>query len=322
MIWRQNGPGVELAWPRINNSRVNSNPANYIGRYAPSPTGPLHFGSLVAAVGSYLDARAQLGQWRVRMEDVDEPRCSQVHADDILRALEAFGLEWDGAVLYQSGRKQHYQAALDRLIESGHAYACACTRKEIADSSLKGIEGPVYPGTCRGGLKGRAARTWRVRVDDAIICFDDRLQGRHCQHLANDVGDFVVRRADGYFAYQLAVVVDDADQRVNHVVRGADLLVSTARQIQLQRLLGFPSPDYLHLPVALNQAGQKLSKQTLAPGLDASNASRDLFNALSFLGLDPPVALQSIPAAEVLQWATEVWRRKFSLSSASSASSV
>jgi glutamyl-Q tRNA(Asp) synthetase len=282
----------------------------------------LHFGSLVAAVGSYLDARAQLGQWRVRIEDVDEPRCSQAHADDILRALEACGLEWDGEVIYQRWRKEYYEAALDGLMAAGHAYPCACTRREIADSSLKGIEGPVYPGTCRAGLKGRAARAWRVRVAGAPVCFDDRLQGRYCQHLASDIGDFIVGRADGYFAYQLAVVVDDAEQGVTHVVRGADLLVSTSRQIHLQRLLGYPSLEYLHLPVVMNQAGQKLSKQTLAPALDEKNASSDLFSALNFLGQHPPPGLRFASVAEILQWAIEDRRSNFSLSSASSASSV
>jgi glutamyl-Q tRNA(Asp) synthetase len=278
----------------------------------------LHFGSLVAAVGSHLDARAHLGQWLVRMEDVDEPRCSQVHANDILCALEACGLKWDGEVIYQSRRKPHYQAALDRLIKAGQAYPCACTRREVADSSLKGIEGPVYPGTCRAGLNGRPARAWRVRVGEAPVCFDDRLQGHHCQHLTADIGDFVIRRADGYFAYQLAVVVDDAEQGVTHVVRGADLLVSTARQIHLQRLLGYPSPEYLHLSVVMNQAGQKLSKQTLAPALEAKNAGRDLVAALEFLGLQPPLVLQTACASEILQWAIAQWRRSFSLSSASS----
>jgi glutamyl-Q tRNA(Asp) synthetase len=282
----------------------------------------LHFGSLVAAVGSYLDARAQLGQWLVRMEDVDEPRCSQVHANDILRALEACGLKWDGEVIYQSRRKQHYQAALDRLIEAGQAYPCACTRREVADSSLKGIEGPVYPGTCRAGLNGRPARAWRVRVGEAPVCFDDRLQGHHCQHLATDIGDFVIRRADAYFAYQLAVVVDDAEQRVTHVVRGADLRVSTARQIHLQTLLGYATPDYLHLSVVLNQAGQKLSKQTLAPALEPRNAGRDLVAALGFLGLHPPLVLQAAAVAEILQWAIEQWRHKFSFSSACAASAA
>lgn len=307
---------------RINNSWVNSSPFLYIGRFAPSPTGPLHFGSLVAAVGSYLDAHAHLGQWRVRIEDVDEPRCSQAHADDILRALEVCGLEWDGEVIYQSRRKQHYQAALDRLIEAGQAYPCACTRREIGDSSVKGIEGPVYPGTCRAGLWGRAARAWRVRVDEAPVCFDDRLQGHHCQHLATDIGDFVVRRADGYFAYQLAVVVDDAEQGITHVVRGADLLVSTPRQIYLQTLLGYATPDYLHLPAVLNQAGQKLSKQTRAPALHEKNASRDLFSALNFLGQHPPAGFRFAPVAQILHWAIEDRRSNFLLSSASAVPSV
>ncbi len=307
---------------RINNSQVNPSLCGYIGRFAPSPTGPLHFGSLVAAVGSYLDARAQQGQWLVRMEDVDEPRCSQVHADTILRALEARSLNWDGEVIYQSPRTPHYQAALDRLIGAGHAYPCACTRREIADSSFKGIEGPVYPGTCRAGLNGRPARAWRVRVDDTTLCFADRLQGRHCQQLASDIGDFVIRRADGYFAYQLAVVVDDAEQGVTHVVRGADLLVSTPRQIHLQTLLGYATPNYLHLPVVLNQAGQKLSKQTLAPALEVRNAGRDLVAALVFLGLHPPLDLQSASAVEILQWAIEQWQRYLSISSGCPAPAV
>jgi glutamyl-Q tRNA(Asp) synthetase len=277
----------------------------YTGRFAPSPTGPLHFGSLIAAVGSYLDARAHGGQWRLRMEDIDEPRCSQAHADAILRVLEACGFEWDGEVIYQSRRKERYQAALDRLIESRHAYPCACSRSEIADSSITGIEGPVYPGTCRGGLHGRTARAWRVRVDSEPVCFEDRLQGEHCQNLETDIGDFVIKRADNYFAYQLAVVVDDQDQGVTHVVRGADLLASTPRQIHLQRLLGYPMPDYLHLPVAVNEAGQKLSKQTLAAPLEADQAGPALVAALRFLGQKPEDELGRAKGAAILAWAAE-----------------
>lgn len=277
----------------------------YTGRFAPSPTGPLHFGSLIAAVGSYLDARTHGGLWRVRMEDVDEPRCSQAHADEILRVLEAYGFEWDGEVVYQSRRKQHYQAALDKLIGSGSAYPCACSRSEIADSSISGIEGPVYPGTCRGGLRGRVPRAWRVRVNQEPVCFDDRLQGRHCQNLEADIGDFVIKRADNFFAYQLAVVVDDAEQGITHVVRGADLLASIPRQIHLQGLLGYPAPEYLHLPVAVNEAGQKLSKQTLAAPLDAANAGPALLGALTFLGQSPPEGLVRATGAEILAWALE-----------------
>ncbi len=241
------------------------------------------------------------------MEDVDEPRCSQAFADEILHMLEACGFEWDGEVLYQSRRKQHYQAALDRLVESRHAYPCACSRREIADSSLSGIEGPVYPGTCRGGLHGRSPRAWRVRVDPQPVCFNDRLQGEHCQNLEADIGDFVVRRADDFFAYQLAVVVDDAEQNITHVVRGADLLASTPRQIHLQRLLGYATPSYLHLPVAVNEAGQKLSKQTLAAPLEPGKAGPALVAALGFLGQRPPPELSEAGVAEIWQWAIANW---------------
>lgn len=279
----------------------------YVGRFAPSPTGPLHFGSLVAAVGGYLDARAQGGRWLLRMEDLDEPRCSQIHADEILRLLEACGFEWDGAVVYQSRRKEAYQAALEWLVDAGHAYPCACSRSEIADSSIIGIEGPVYPGTCRDGLQGRAPRAWRVRVDARPVCFEDRLQGEYCQNLEADIGDFVVRRADGFFAYQLAVVVDDHVQGVTHVVRGADLLASTPRQIHLQRLLGYATPSYLHLPVAVNEAGQKLSKQTLAAPLEASTAGSALLAALRFLGQRPDETLAGAKGTEILAWAAKNW---------------
>jgi glutamyl-Q tRNA(Asp) synthetase len=284
--------------------------SSYIGRFAPSPTGPLHSGSLVAAVGSYLDARVAQGLWLVRMEDVDEPRCSQKAADNILFSLEAHGLGWDGEVIYQSHRKEQYQAVLENLIESGAAYPCGCTRKEVADSSILGIEGPVYPGTCRDGLKGKHARAWRVRVDDDPVCFDDRLLGKQCQHLASEVGDFVVRRADGLFAYQLAVVADDAGQGITHVVRGADLLASTARQIHLQRLLNYPTPAYLHLPVVVNDQGQKLSKQTLAPPLENAKASENLCAALTFLGLEPDVGLNRASSRTVLDWGVANWRSR------------
>lgn len=279
----------------------------YTGRFAPSPTGPLHFGSLVAAVGSYLDARSHGGNWLVRMEDVDEPRCSPAAADNILRQLDLHGFEWDGEIFYQSTRKDLYQAALERLIQSGDAYPCGCTRREIADSSLHGIEGPVYPGTCRNGLHGKPARAWRVRVADTPICFHDRLQGRQCQQLETDIGDFVLKRADGYFAYQLAVVVDDAEQGITHVVRGADLLASTPRQILLQQLLAYATPGYLHLPVVLNAAGQKLSKQTLAPALDAGLASQNLCQALGFLGLAPPASFKQAMPPEILAWGIAHW---------------
>jgi glutamyl-Q tRNA(Asp) synthetase len=237
----------------------------YRGRFAPSPTGPLHFGSLVAATGSYLEARTRAGEWLLRMEDLDVPRCSSVAADSILRALEACGFEWDGVPVWQSRRGEAYVAALEALKRSGHVFPCACTRRELADSILAPDGAAIYPGTCRGGLpEGRAARAWRLSVGDVLIGFDDAVQGRIDSDLARDAGDFVLLRADGLFAYQLAVVVDDAEAGITDVVRGADLLLSTARQILLQRCLGFTTPGYAHLPVVVNVAGEKLSKQTLA----------------------------------------------------------
>ena len=278
------------------------------GRFAPSPTGPLHFGSLVAAVASFLDARSRGGQWLVRIEDLDPPREVAGAADDILRTLDACGLHWDETVVYQSARQDRYAAALDALRGAGHLYPCGCTRREVADSALPGIEGPVYPGTCRSGLPpGRAARAWRVRTVPEPIEFVDELQGRQQQRIEHEVGDFILRRADGYWAYQLAVVVDDAEQRITRVVRGADLLQSTARQIYLQRLLGFDTPAYLHVPVVVNAAGEKLSKQTFARPIAVSAASRSLIAALDFLGQSPPVALNAAAAPEILQWATSNW---------------
>ena len=256
----------------------------YVGRFAPSPTGPLHFGSLVAAAASWLDARAARGHWLLRIEDLDSPRTQPGAADDILRSLERLGLTWDGPVLYQSLRGARYEAALHRL--RPNTYWCACTRREIADSALGlAADGAqIYPGTCRGGLPaGKPARALRVRAWQSAS-FVDRVQGEREQNLQREVGDFVLYRADGQVAYQLAVVVDDAEQGVTDVVRGADLLDSTTRQIHLQRLLGYPVPRYLHVPVAVNAAGEKLSKQTGAPGVDASRRDELLARVLAFLG--------------------------------------
>ncbi len=271
----------------------------YIGRFAPSPTGPLHFGSLVAAVASYLDARAHGGQWLVRIEDVDTPRCVPGVDADILRTLEAFGFEWNGSVLYQTARIQAYREALDRLRREGRAYPCSCSRKEIGN--------PVYPGTCRSGpVDLGKPLAWRVRVDPIVVSFEDRALGIQQQNLAEEVGDFVALRSDGLFAYQLAVVVDDAAQGVTDVVRGADLLDSTPRQIWLQKLLGFPVPRYLHVPVATNAAGEKLSKQTLAPPLNVADAGTQLRAALRFLGQDVPVEA-GFNVRETLAWASARW---------------
>jgi glutamyl-Q tRNA(Asp) synthetase len=252
----------------------------YTGRFAPSPTGPLHLGSLIAAAASWLDARAAGGRWLVRIEDLDRPRCVPGAADAILRALERLGLQWDGVVLYQSQRLEHYRAALQKL--APHTYWCGCSRREIADSSLGlAVDGAhIYPGTCRGGAARK--RALRVRTTKEPIAFVDRVQGRGEQVLERDIGDFVLYRADGLFAYQLAVVLDDAAQGVTDVVRGADLLDSTPRQIYLQRLLDLATPRYLHVPVALDAAGAKLSKQTGATPIEADPGA--LRKALAFLG--------------------------------------
>ena len=252
----------------------------YTGRFAPSPTGPLHLGSLIAAAASWLDARAAGGRWLVRIEDLDRPRCLPGAADAILRALERLGLQWDGVVLYQSQRLEHYRAALQKL--APHTYWCGCSRREIADSSLGlAVDGAhIYPGTCRGGAARK--RALRVRTTKEPIAFVDRVQGRGEQVLERDIGDFVLYRADGLFAYQLAVVLDDAAQGVTDVVRGADLLDSTPRQIYLQRLLDLPTPRYLHVPVALDAAGAKLAKQTGAMPIEADPGA--LRRALAFLG--------------------------------------
>ncbi|OIP14692.1 MAG: tRNA glutamyl-Q(34) synthetase GluQRS [Betaproteobacteria bacterium CG2_30_59_46] len=281
----------------------------YRGRFAPSPTGPLHFGSLVAAVGSFLEARSRDGEWLVRMEDLDLPRTVPGAADDILRTLDAFGLHWDGEVMVQSARNEAYRAALAELEKLGAVYPCACTRREIADSALSGIDGPIYPGICRAGLlEGRAPRAMRVRTDSTPVGFDDALQGRISQILATEVGDFVVRRADGLFAYQLAVVVDDAEQAITHVVRGADLLDSTPRQITLQKLLSLPTPAYLHLPIAVNERGEKLSKQTLAPAVSRINPVAQLCEVLAFLNQTPPVELRDVELDGFWKWAVANWR--------------
>jgi len=256
-----------------------------IGRFAPSPTGPLHFGSLVAALASWLDARAARGRWLVRIEDLDAPRAVPGAADEILRTLDRLGLAWDGEVVYQSRRASHYRDAVERL--RGQTYWCGCTRREIADSSLGlAADGAqIYPGTCRSGLTAdRAPRALRVRTTDGEIRFEDRVQGPQRQALESQVGDFVLLRADGLFAYQIAVVVDDALQGITDVVRGADLLDSTQRQICLQRLLGYPTPRYLHVPAAVNAAGAKLAKQTAAPPVNTARKEEELRKALAFLG--------------------------------------
>ncbi|ASU41545.1 tRNA glutamyl-Q(34) synthetase GluQRS [Herbaspirillum sp. meg3] len=292
---------------------MSASPPSYIGRFAPSPSGPLHAGSLVAAMASYLDARAHQGQWLLRIEDIDEARTVSGAAQDIEAALNTFGMRWDGPVLVQSQRKQHYRNACDRL--GAHVYACGCSRKEIADSRL-GVAADgaaIYPGTCRNGLApGKIARALRVRVPDQgqdgeEIGFKDRWLGWQSQHLASEAGDFVLKRADGFWAYQLAVVVDDAEQGVTHIVRGADLLASTERQIYLQRLLGYPTPSYLHVPLVKHTDGEKLSKQNGAQALDLSRPLDELHRAAKFLGLEMTTATE---VAAFWELATSAWQRR------------
>jgi glutamyl-Q tRNA(Asp) synthetase len=283
--------------------------SNYRGRFAPSPTGPIHFGSLVAALGSYLDAKHHQGKWLVRIEDLDTPRTVKGAADEILGTLEAYGLHWDEDIIYQSQRTAAYQKVFHRLKDAGEIYPCACSRKEIADSALQHGDELVYPGTCRNGLaQGKTARAWRVRVNGATIDFADKLQGNISQLLASEVGDFVLLRADGLFAYQLAVVVDDAFQGITHVVRGADLLYSTPRQIYLQRLLGLTTPAYMHLPVVVNAQGEKLSKQTLARPVERIDAASTLFDALVFLRQQPPAEFRFSAIEQTLAWAIVNWQ--------------
>lgn len=243
------------------------------------------------------------------MEDLDTPRCIPGAAEGILRTLEAFGLHSDEPVVYQSRRTAAYEEALHTLRSLGVVYPCSCTRKEIADSAQHGIDGLVYPGTCRNGIPAdRQARAWRVRTDDEAVEFDDALQGHLTQRLESEIGDFVVKRADGLFAYQLAVVIDDAHQGITHIVRGADLLHSTARQIYLQRLLGLPTPAYIHLPIAVNAHGEKLSKQTRAPAITSQEVVGTLIGVLTFLGQHPPGELRGYRIDEVLRWAIDHWR--------------
>ncbi len=281
----------------------------YRGRFAPSPTGPLHFGSLVAAVASYCDARAARGEWLVRIEDVDLPRARIGAERLILSTLARYGFLCDGRIERQNERTALYDAALATLVAAGAVYACACTRRELESAPISPVGERVYPGTCREGIPSELAvrepRAYRVRVAgrrDPRIAWRDRLQGAQAQHLARDVGDFVVRRADGLYAYQLAVVVDDADQRITHVVRGADLLASTARQVLLQRLLGLPTPSYLHVPIAVDSNGEKLSKQTHAAPL-----SGDPLPALTAVWrfLDQPRPVAS-PATVAEFWAMAI----------------
>ncbi|ASK27416.1 tRNA glutamyl-Q(34) synthetase GluQRS [Neisseria chenwenguii] len=300
----------------------------YIGRFAPSPTGLLHIGSLLTALASYADARAHGGRWLVRMEDLDPPREMAGAADDILRTLEAFGFEWDGETAYQSRRYPLYEETLGRLKDAGLVYPCYCSRKDWQAAAQTGADGFVYNGRCRDSVQRpsdtstslsasssaeRSAGTsgsskppaWRIRVNDETIAFTDRIVGRYAQNLARDIGDFVLLRADGFWAYQLAVVADDAAQGITHIVRGQDLLVSAPRQIYLQRCLGLPRPQYAHLPLLVNKLGQKWSKQTLAPTLDLGAREKLLRQVSSYLNLPPAPEIDK--TQDLLAWAVQHW---------------
>jgi glutamyl-Q tRNA(Asp) synthetase len=278
----------------------------YIGRFAPSPTGDLHLGSLLAAVGSYLDARHHGGRWLVRIEDLDTPRVVPGSADRILRTLEGFGLLWDGDVIYQSQRVPVYVAALNQLESAGHTFQCSCSRRELV-----GNEDTGYPGTCRSGpTRSDIPTSTRFRMaDDCVVLFDDRVQG-NCRFRSPELSDFVIKRKDGNIAYQLAVVVDDAAQHVSHVVRGGDLLPSTGWQIALQKALSLPSPRYAHLPLVVEQSHKKLGKSRHSVPVEPALASAYLTTVLLMLNHPPPAEFENDTPARLLAWAARHWNLK------------
>lgn len=284
----------------------------YRGRFAPSPTGPLHLGSLVAAIGSYLQARRANGIWLVRIEDLDPPRTIPGAADHILHALQTLGFRWDEPVVWQSQRSAMYEQALNLLIERGLTYPCSCTRSELQGL----VEAPAvdgdelrYPGRCaHGPMRADGPHAWRLRVDHQAIEFNDGLQGSHCIDLQQSIGDFVIKRRDGWFAYQLAVVVDDAAQGITEVVRGYDLLLNTPRQIAVQRALSLATPRYLHLPLITDRHGHKLAKSSHAAPIDVGHAGPTLWRALQLLQQSPPAALQSATVSQLWEWAIANWQ--------------
>lgn len=279
------------------------------GRFAPTPSGPLHFGSLVAALASYLDSRTRGGRWLLRIDDLDRDREAKGAGEIIVSDLAALGFEWDGPVYTQHERSTRYRQAVDELLAAGLAFPCACTRREIQEQNEPGEPTAIYPGTCRNGLPpGREGRSVRLRIPDETLCFEDEWAGTIRQSLARDVGDFVVWRVEGMASYHLATVLDDADAGVTRVVRGADLLDSTPRQILLQQLLGLPTPAYAHFPLVRAADGRKLGKQTHASRIDTRHPARTLVAGLGFLNQAPPEALESATLNEVWGWAMTHWR--------------
>lgn len=283
-----------------------------IGRFAPSPTGPLHFGSLVAAVASYLCARQHTqSEWHLRIEDVDTQRKQKGSATSIINALEAYGFEWDGDIVYQSQRTEYYQEALDGL--KYHVYPCSCTRKELQKLSTNMTYGYIYPGLCRNGIQNTDVKnpSIRLKTTNDEICFQDQCQPeKFCQSIKTEIGDFILKRRDQLFAYQLAVVVDDHLQGINHIVRGADLFDNTPRQIYIQQLLNYQTPEYLHFPVATTLDEKKLSKQNHSPEIESDKTItilENLLSALSFLGQDTPAPKEFSNTVELWQWAISNW---------------
>ena len=281
----------------------NKSPKIYIGRFAPSPTGPVHYGTLIAAAGSYLQAKKNRGKWLIRMEDVDITRKVDGADTDILNTLESFGFEWDDEVIYQTKQTEYYQQALERLIAQSLVFPCLCSRKQLAETNNN-----IYPGTCRKRiLPEKNEHALRILANDINIEFTDKVMGKRSQNIKQQCGDFIIKRRDGLFAYQLAVVVDDALQNISEIVRGADLLDSTPRQIYLQQLLNYPTPDYCHLPLAVDNSGIKISKSEGAAKIDVKHKEQQLLSVLAFLGQSPPEELAKSSINDIWSWATEHW---------------
>lgn len=284
----------------------DTKPQNYIGRFAPSPTGPVHYGSLIAAVGSYLQAKKNNGEWIIRMEDVDITRKVEGADVEILNTLEAFGFTWHGEIIYQSNQTKYYQQAVEQLVSQSMVFPCLCSRKQLAETS-----NDIYPGTCRHRrLPEKDDHALRVLSKNIIIEFNDIVMGKQSQNIEQQCGDFIIKRRDGLFAYQLAVVVDDAQQNITEVVRGADLLDSTARQIYLQQLLNYPTPGYCHLPLAVDSTGNKISKSEGAIKINIKHKEALLVSVLEFLGQQPPADLIKSNISDIWTWAISHWQIK------------
>jgi len=279
---------------------------HYTGRFAPSPTGPLHLGSLVTALASFLDARKHQGLWLLRIDDLDTPRNVDGAAESIIHSLECFGLHWDLPIYYQSQSLQHYYSSIDKLLNEQHLYPCCCSRKELAETNLQNPQ--IYPGFCRNkAINQDKPHALRLKTHDSILSFHDQLQGTVSQNLTQDPGDFIIKRKDRIIAYQFAVVIDDFHQNITHVVRGYDLLNSTPRQLFVQKLLGYSHPEYMHVPIIVNQQGEKLSKQTHAEGVDIKKPAETLFLLLTLLKQEPPDSLRKAKIADILDWAIAHW---------------